>query len=114
MIWKHTKKIIPTGILLILVLYMNGCDGSKKENPVDQKPKDVVENKKTASQKTIKKAEKPNFENEALAALELHALKQDARYDADAPVIVRVELYSPRSFAVSNHNQYKAKEAEAI
>ena len=110
---KIFKKIISPAITTILILSIAGCGGSKKENPVEHKSVDASEVKKPATQETSKKEEKYSFENETLLALELHTMDQEAIYDADSPVIVRVELYSPRTFAVLNHNQYKPKEAEA-
>lgn len=110
---KNNKKIIQSGIM-ILILILIGCGGSKKENSSGQHSTKTVDTKKPASQKTGKNTKQPDFKSEPLVSIELHSLVHDATYDAEAPVILKMELYSPRSFAMLNHNQYRNPEEAAI
>lgn len=97
---KNRRKYAQIVIILVLFLVLNGCGGA--------------EDKKTGGQKILQKATQTDFKEEALVALELHSQEPEAVYDSDAPVFIRVELYSPRSFALLNHNRYKTKNAKAI
>jgi len=111
---KHNKQDTRIGIIFILVVFLIGCSGSKKENPGAKQSLDEAEIKKPDAQIILEKAKQPDFEKETLVALELHSQESEAIYDADAPVIIRVELYSPRSFAVLNYNRYKTKNGKPI
>jgi len=109
---KRKKKITPIWIFLILVFFLGGCGESKNKTGDVKENLDSTEVKKSMPQKTFKKTKEPFYKNESLVALELRALDRTAKYDADAPVILRVELFSPRSFAVLDHNRYKTPNEE--
>ena len=102
---KKIKKNVMIGIILMLTGLLPVCSGSTKKTGNDQETGTSVE---------VKKSNQSPFENESLVALELRTMNQVTTYDAGAPVIVRVELFSPRSFAVLTHNRYKAKNEETI
>lgn len=99
------KSIMITSIL-IPILFLLGCGGPKEENSSNRGSTDTVKMKQTAPKQKLKKTGSFNIDKMALASLDLHAAEPEAKYDANAPIIFRVELFSPRAFAILNHNRY--------